>query len=119
MIGISQTVRGEGRNMTDNRQWGPWIDWFGGNEPPIPDGVEFQVIFRLGSKGRDTEASEWRWDHRGGSGDIIAYRVLAEQAAQSPPATITINGVRYVPETEVITLRERLDAIRIAVEGAP
>ena len=57
---------------------GVWIDWHGGNEAPIPDGVWFKVKLRCGEIGEDDEASTWVWSYGrvGVSGDIIAFMIL-------------------------------------------
>lgn len=51
-----------------------WIKWNGGANPVAHDTV---VGVRLRAGGYE-EAAAWRfrWDHLGGGGDIIAYRVV-------------------------------------------
>ena len=51
-----------------------WIPWSGGTCPMDGDtGVE--IILRDGS-GDDSESGGfWQWEHNGGDGDILAYRV--------------------------------------------
>lgn len=67
-----------------------WIEWEGG-ENPVPGAT---VEFRL----RDTDSCEaeanfLRWDHKGVSGDIVAYRVTEEASSPNPePFTITEPG---------------------------
>lgn len=67
-----------------------WIEW-GGGENPVPGAT---VEFRL----RDTDSCEaeanfLRWDHKGVSGDIVAYRVTKEASSPNPePFTITEPG---------------------------
>jgi hypothetical protein len=58
-----------------------WIDWHGG-ECPVPEGTRVEVRFRIEQTAERSDPENWRWDHRpeGGGGDIIAYRILGEQA---------------------------------------
>ena len=56
---------------------GVWIEWGGGKEAPIPDGVEHKVRFRSGCESSDeSDASSWCWRHVGYSADIIALMIL-------------------------------------------
>lgn len=54
-----------------------WIDWFGGECPFLDGSIKVQYRLRTGEEvvfGRPVDDLEW--DHFGGSGDIIAYRVV-------------------------------------------
>lgn len=57
---------------------GVWIEWRGGKESPIPDGVDFVFRFRhLGESSKHNDASNFEWLHRGDfDGDIIAFMIL-------------------------------------------
>lgn len=75
--GLGSTGRGMLAAQEDDG-WGPWIEWAGGDEPPIADGVEFQFKFRDNDPpvcGPHHDAPGWIWTKRGYSGDIVAYRV--------------------------------------------
>ena len=52
-----------------------WIEWHGG-PCPVPSSV-VHVRFRGQIDGFEEchDADRLRWDHRGSSGDILAYRV--------------------------------------------
>lgn len=56
---------------------GVWIEWCGGEEAPIPDGVKYLVRFVDGDESAwNTNASSWRWDHVGNASDITAFMIL-------------------------------------------
>ena len=56
---------------------GVWIEWGGGKEAPIPDGVKHKVWFRRGCESSDdSDASSWCWRHVGNSTDITAFMIL-------------------------------------------
>lgn len=56
-----------------------WIEWSGG-ECPVPPTTDVDVQLRNGEMtireaNGDSLAGDWNWDHDGGDGDIIRYRV--------------------------------------------
>lgn len=56
---------------------GVWIEWGGGKEAPIPDGVKHKVWFLTGFESSDdSDASSWCWRHVGNSADITAFMIL-------------------------------------------
>lgn len=56
---------------------GVWIEWGGGKEAPIPDGVKHKVWFLTGCESSDdSDASSWCWRHVGNSTDITAFMIL-------------------------------------------
>ena len=55
-----------------------WIPWAGG-KCPIPNGTKYFVRLRIGEEYCDDMAGDWRWNHYGTAGDIIAYRIVGEQ----------------------------------------
>ncbi len=69
---------------TDNSEPQPdaegWIEWRGVGDCPIYGATIVECKLRDGSTYRDL-AMEWRWDHYGSGGDIIAYRVVKEAQA--------------------------------------
>jgi len=59
-----------------------WIKWTGG-EQPVPPETIVEVIFGDGDIGTcpgPALAIRWRWANKGHGGDIIAYRVVANDA---------------------------------------
>ena len=52
-----------------------WIKWEGG-ECPVPKGTLVEVRIWAGEVGVDVAEAFW-WDHRGKTGDIVAYRVVS------------------------------------------
>lgn len=51
-----------------------WIQWFGGECPVDP--CAMVEIRMLSSETEVQHAHQYRWDHKGYGGDIVAYRVL-------------------------------------------
>lgn len=66
---LSESGEGAGERLCD------WIEWHGG-ECPVPAGTLVHLRFR---SGRETayvqDAANWQWEHWGGRGEIIAYRL--------------------------------------------
>lgn len=60
-----------------------WIDWAGG-ECPVDRELPVDLKFRDGdSEEEGHQAGAYRWNNKGGSGDIIAYRLHQPQDANS------------------------------------
>jgi len=63
--------------MSNDDNFGPWIDWNGG-KCPIPDGTPHEVRMHGGKTTYDEHPETWSWE-QGKNGprtrDIIAYRV--------------------------------------------
>jgi len=72
-------------------QWSEWIEWPGGGEAPIPDGVEFEVCLRHGDPEPDNKASQWvwSWDEEHPGQDIVMYRYRLDQMPMVRLAPIT------------------------------
>ena len=62
--------------MTDNTEWGPWIEWTGG-DCPIPDLNigEFDVRLRGVAFRGKWKAADLNWDIDDECGDITHYRL--------------------------------------------
>ena len=78
--GLGSTGSGPLASQEDDG-WGPWIEWAGGDEPPIADVVVFRFRLRKGNpsgSGPFRTASAFRWTQSGLAGDIVAYRVKKE-----------------------------------------
>ena len=53
------------------------IEWCGGEDSPIPDGVKYKAWFRGGEmSGENIHAKSLRWNHVGNAGDITAFMIL-------------------------------------------
>lgn len=62
----------------------PWIDWPGGDEPPVPAGTRVDIRYRSGTVELGRPADVFNWQHGGDvvpvdPTEITAYRVSAEQ----------------------------------------
>lgn len=58
-----------------------WIEHHGSNNPPVhPDTLVIAQLRIQGIHGRDGNhpgpAGDLRWNHRGGDGDVVAYKVV-------------------------------------------
>lgn len=62
-----------------NPRWSDWIEWHGGENPPIPDGVRVEVRFRGLDNFICNDASTLDWRDSGYAGDIVAYRYRLDQ----------------------------------------
>jgi len=61
-----------------------WIEWDGG-KCPVSDGIMVDFVMRNGQV--DTwEGSDLRWNHELSGGDIVRYRICAEQSVTSTSA---------------------------------
>ena len=77
-----------------------WSEWNGG-ECPVPNDTEVIIAVRYGT-GSTTpcRAGDYRWNHKGYPGDIIAYKVVSEAAptTEQEPKTATetqVGGDHY------------------------
>jgi hypothetical protein len=66
---LEQQERGEG----------DWVEW-GGGAMPVSDKAWVDIKWIDGSFSRNTFAATWDWEHRRGADNIIAYRIIPEQA---------------------------------------
>lgn len=82
--------------------------WRGG-ECPVHEGAATAVRFRDGDEATDQRPAEWRWDHIGNGGDIVAYKVI--ETAAAPAADEAVNNLRFdfVPEMPVTMEPNALD----------
>lgn len=56
---------------------GVLIEWCGGEDSPIPDGVKYKAWFRDGDVSRENiHAPSLRWNHVGNANDITAFMIL-------------------------------------------
>ena len=69
----------KGIEMSNQKVYGPWIEWHGG-ECPVPPETIVEVKFRNGTIEPIHAASEYSWIHIAGGGDIVEYRIVTEQA---------------------------------------
>ena len=87
----------EGDETGTGDDWGPWVEWVGRvgegkgevDLCPIPDRKKKEYQIRLRAYvtlGDLASASDFRWSHRGSSGDIVAYRVK-KKFMTTPPQT--------------------------------
>lgn len=61
---------------------GKWVEWSGGSCPVSSDEV-VEIELRCGILSND-KARCFMWDHHGGDGDIIRYRVVDDEADCEP-----------------------------------
>lgn len=97
-----------------SRQWGPWIDWAGG-DCPIPDAKAqtYELRFRNGEETSSTrEGKSWIWANGEPCGaDIIAYRVrlpaddLLRQAIEALRAIVARSQTDELGTSKVIDMR--------------
>lgn len=64
---------------------GGWIPWHG-RECPVPAGIKIEVTLRCGDTHTSGDPKEFRWNHAGTAGDIIAYRITQPAPTPQPPA---------------------------------
>lgn len=58
-----------------------WIEWKGG-ERPVGSGVRVELQYRIGDTGATFSPEEYRWNHLGLNGDIVAYRLHKPEQAE-------------------------------------
>lgn len=64
-----------------SREFGPWINWPGG-DCPVSDRDGIQIQCRNETREQATASFVetgvfYMWEHRGATGDIIAYRIVS------------------------------------------
>lgn len=99
--------------MSEEKKFGPWIDWAGGG-CPVGGGVMVRVKLRDGAEG-ESRADDYRWPHFDSAGDIVAYRV--EQPAVDPafPAAHYGHDLKVGDGHEAITFH----ALPVKDQGTP
>lgn len=68
-----------------------WIEWKGGDASPIAKGTPHEVNVRGLGEVIDNSPETWNWKHTGGTGDILAYRILEEPVEPFTTDAITIS----------------------------
>lgn len=75
-----------------------WIEW-GGGECPVDELAKVRLLFRgeevSESPEIGTPAGYLEWDHQGGGGDIVAYRVVEQPGASTTALTQQHGGTHY------------------------
>lgn len=96
LIGTEEKERAEDREQQEpikavraKADDGPaWIPHDGGPCPLNDEEVEeFEVLWSDGRTSRLNRPSTWHWNHRGGCGDILKYRVLKWKPGHGPQAS--------------------------------
>ena len=64
--------------MTNQKIYGPWIKWHGG-ECPVPPDATVEVKRRSGTVLRPYRALNYYWQHYNDGGDVVEYRIITEQ----------------------------------------
>ena len=86
--------------------YGPWIKWSGGACPVSPD-TEVVVKLRSGAYGKADQAKRFYWFHDGELGDIVEYRVAAEQPdLDAAEKLLRDNGYTIIPPVKPLTFED-------------
>lgn len=63
-----------------------WIAWHGlTSEPPVDERVKINVLFRNGEEQNLYTADYFGWQHYGGDGDIVSYKIVEDEEFQEVP----------------------------------
>lgn len=91
--------------MTTKKIYGPWIEWHGGECPVSPETL-VEIRYRNGVVGLAYAADRW-WRHDIGSGDIVEYRIVTEQAdLEAAEKLLLANGYIIVPPARPLTFED-------------
>ena len=92
--------------MTNEKIYGPWIKWSGGECPVSPD-TEVVVKLRSGAYGKAGPAKRFYWYHDGEHGDIVEYCVAAEQPdLDAAEKLLRDNGYTIIPPVKPLTFED-------------
>ena len=91
--------------MTNEKIYGPWIKWHGG-ECPVPPETMVQVKLRGGIVG-ELRAGDYRWRCGFGDSDIVEYCVVLEQAdLEAAEQLLSANGYTIIPPAKPLTFED-------------
>lgn len=72
---------------------GGWIEWKGGEFPPVGKGVKIDRKYRDGHVASNVGCgSDCIWSHSGSAEDIIAYRLSKPEQVEQPESPVTWDG---------------------------
>lgn len=70
-----------------------WIAWHGlASEPPVDERVKINVLFRNGEEQNLYTADYFGWQHYGGDGDIVSYKIVEDEEFQEVGQPIKSDG---------------------------
>ena len=92
--------------MKNEKIYGPWIKWSGGECPVSPD-TEVVVKLRSGAYGKAAPAKRFYWYHDGEHGDIVEYCAAAEQPdLDAAEKLLRDNGYTIIPPVKPLTFKD-------------
>ena len=92
--------------MKNEKIYGPWIKWSGGECPVSPD-TEVVVKLRSGAYGKAAPAKRFYWYHDGEHGDIVEYCAAAEQPdLDAAEKLLRDNGYTVTPPAKPLTFED-------------
>ena len=102
--------------MTTKKIYGPHIDWNGG-ECPVPPETLVEIRYRNGVVGLAYAADRW-WRHDIGSGDIVEYRIVTEQAdLDTAEQLLCANGYTVIPPAKPLTFEDVVPMTEAPLKG--
>lgn len=75
-----------------------WVTWHGlTSEPPVDGRVKVTVLFRGGEEENLYTADYFGWQHYGGDGDIVSYKIVEDEEFQeiSQPTEDAVNNPKH------------------------
>ena len=103
--------------MTNEKIYGPWIKWHGG-ECPVPPDTTVEVEFRNGQVQGPCRAFRYRWNHIDNHGDIIKYHIVIEQAdLEAAEKLLRDNGYGIIPPAKPLTFEDVVPMTEAPPEG--
>ena len=103
--------------MTTKKIYSPWIKWHGGDCPVPPDTV-VTVQVRIGRVLEPDRASAYMWNHVGGAGDIVEYRIITKQPdLDAAEKLLRANGYTVTPSDKPLTFEDVVPLTEAPPEG--
>ena len=105
--------------MTNEKIYGPSIDWNGG-ECPVPRDQKVTVKLRNGSVRGPGRAVSYQWGYHGDDddGDIMEYCVAIEQAdLEAAEKLLRANGYTIIPPAKPLTFEDVAPLTEVPPEG--
>ena len=103
--------------MTTRKIYSPWIKWHGG-ERPVPRDTLVKIKMRDGGVLGPGYAASFLWCHGHGTGDIVEYRTVTEQAdLDAAEQLLRANGYTITPPAKPLTFEDITPMMEAPPEG--
>ena len=103
--------------MKNEKIYGPWIKWSGG-ECPVPPDTLVEVKLRCVGLELSGLAKTYYWRGVGGDADIVEYRTITEHPdLEAAEQLLRVNGYTIIPPAKPLTFEDVVPMTEAPPEG--